>query len=343
LYLATHYGDGGDTPRVAPKGAFTAGEQGTIEIFRSASPSVVYVRVLANRRDAWSFNLEKIPKGTGSGFIWDAQGHVVTNYHVIQDAQAYEVTLDDHTTWPAVLVGVAPDKDLAVLRINTGKKELKALPIGTSYDLQVGQSVYAIGNPFGLDHSLTTGIISGLGRETESVTGRPIQDMIQIDAAINPGNSGGPLLDSSGRLIGINTQILSPSGASVGVGFAVPVDTISRFVPQLIQHGRIKRPGLGIRIGNVDMARKFGSLGIIVVEVTAGSAAARAGLKGLSRHRSGWRLGDTIVGIDNTQVNNHQDLYRALDRRNVGDTVVVTVLRKSQRLNLKVKLQDIGP
>ncbi|HIA03990.1 MAG TPA: PDZ domain-containing protein [Myxococcales bacterium] len=344
LYLAGQYGDDKNTGAltVTPKGELASSEKSTIALFRSAAPAVVYITNLSTRRDGWSFDVEKIPKGTGTGFIWDDQGHIVTNYHVIQDAEAANVTLADHTTWPAKLVGIAPDKDLAVLQIKAPRKALKALPVGTSYDLLVGQNVLAIGNPFGLDHTLTKGIISGLGRETQSVNGRPIQDMIQTDAAINPGNSGGPLLDSSGRLIGVNTQIISPSGASVGIGFAVPVDIVSRIVPQLIKHGRIMRPGLGIRIGGEDLARRFGSLGVIVVAVTPDGPAARSGMRGLSKSRGAWTPGDIIVGIDGNQITNSKDLFRALDRHNVGDTTVVTVMRNKQKLDLKVKLQDIG-
>ncbi|MBI4422408.1 MAG: trypsin-like peptidase domain-containing protein, partial [Elusimicrobia bacterium] len=233
---------------VAPRGDLSASERATMELFQRSNASVAYITSMVVRRDVFSLNILEIPRGAGSGFIWDDQGHVVTNFHVIEGASSAEVTLADHSKWSAKLVGVAPEKDLAVLRIEAPAARLRPIPIGSSRDLQVGQSVYAIGNPFGLDQTLTTGVISALGREIHSASGHPIQGVIQTDAAINPGNSGGPLLDSSGRLIGVNTAIASPSGAFAGVGFAVPVDTVNRFVPQLIAFGKITRPGLGVTI-----------------------------------------------------------------------------------------------
>jgi S1-C subfamily serine protease len=224
-------------PVTAREGLFED-EKRTIGIFRQASPSAVHITTLAVRRDRLTRNLSRIPQGTGSGFIWDREGRVVTNYHVIQGADAADVTLADQSVWKARLVGGFPDKDLAVLVIDTPKERLRPVPLGTSHDLEVGQSVFAIGNPFGLDQTLTTGIISALGREIESANGQTIGDVIQTDAAINPGNSGGPLLDSAGRLIGVNTAIQSPSGASAGIGFAIPVDEVNRVVPQLIRDGK---------------------------------------------------------------------------------------------------------
>ena len=193
-------------------------------------------------------DVTEIPQGTGSGFVWDQDGHIVTNFHVVQEGDRANVTLNDGSTYPATIVGTTPDKDIAVLKIDAPPQKLLPLPIGQSSNLKVGQKVLAIGNPFGLDQTLTTGVISGLGREIKSVSGRPIHDVIQTDASINPGNSGGPLLDSSGRLIGINTAIYSPSGANAGIGFAVPVDTVNQIVPQLMKFGKITRPGLGISI-----------------------------------------------------------------------------------------------
>ncbi|MCZ6452167.1 MAG: trypsin-like peptidase domain-containing protein, partial [Deltaproteobacteria bacterium] len=220
---------------ITPRGKLSVEESLTIALFRKASPSVVNITTLTVRRDVFTLNLLEIPEGTGSGFVWDNAGHIVTNYHVIQNADVAQVTLADQSTLKARRIGVAPDKDLAVLQIDVAKSRLRPIPIGSSNNLRVGQKVYAIGNPFGLDQTLTTGVISALGREIESVTRRPIRGVIQTDAAINPGNSGGPLLDSAGRLIGVNTQIFSPSGASVGIGFAIPVDTVNRVVPQLIR------------------------------------------------------------------------------------------------------------
>jgi len=211
---------------ITPRGDLAEEEKTTIALFRQASPSVVHITTLAVRQDAFSLDVFQIPQGTGSGFVWDNQGRIVTNFHVIRDADAAQVTLADHSSWKARLVGAYPDKDLAVLMVDAPKDRLHPIAIGTSHDLQVGQRLFAIGNPFGLDQSLTTGIISALGREIESVNRRAIKDMIQTDAAINPGNSGGPLLDSSGRLIGVNTAIYSPSGASAGIGFAIPVDEV---------------------------------------------------------------------------------------------------------------------
>jgi len=277
----------GDTPApappVVPRGDLAADEQTTIELFRNASPSVVFITSLAWRRNPFRMNVDEIPQGAGSGFLWDSAGHVITNFHVIQNASAAKVTLADNSTWDARLVGTAPDQDLAVLRIDAPADGLRPLPLGTSADLLVGQKVFAIGNPFGLDHTLTTGIISALGREITTVTGRTIGGVIQTDAAINPGNSGGPLLDSAGRMIGMNTAIYSPSGTSSGVGFAVPMDTIRRLVPQLIESGRPARAGLGVQVANDYIARRQRIRGVIVIDSAPGSAAAAAGIEGLTK------------------------------------------------------------
>ena len=232
---------------VTARGELFSGEKSTIALFRQASPAVVNITAIGVQRDLFTLNLYQIPQGTGSGFVWDTRGNIITNFHVIQNADTAQVTLADQSNWKARVVGVAPDKDLAVLRIDAPANRLPPIPLGTSKDLQVGQSVFAIGNPFGLDQTLTTGVISALNREIESVTRRPIQGVIQSDAAINPGNSGGPLLDSAGRLIGVNTAIYSPSGASAGIGFAIPVDTVNRIVPELIRSGKVTRPGLGVK------------------------------------------------------------------------------------------------
>ena len=263
---------------ITPRGDLAEEEKTTIALFRQASPSVVHITTLAVRQDAFSLDVFQIPQGTGSGFVWDKQGHIVTNFHVIRDADAAQVTLADHSSWKARLVGAYPDKDLAVLMVDAPKDKLHPIAIGTSHDLQVGQRLFAIGNPFGLDQSLTTGIISALGREIESVNRLAIKDMIQTDAAINPGNSGGPLLDSSGRLIGVNTAIYSPSGASAGIGFAIPVDEVNRIVPQLIRHGKVVRPGLGVQVAPDHLADELGINGVVIVGVQPGSPAAKAGL-----------------------------------------------------------------
>ena len=228
---------------ITPRGELAAEEKTSTAIFRQASPSVVYITTLATEHNPFRFNSQQIPQGTGSGFIWDRRGHIVTNFHVIQGAEAAQVTLADHSTWKARLVGAYPDRDLAVLVIDAPSDRLCPIPVGTSDNLEVGQKVFAIGNPFGLDQTLTTGIVSALGRQIESVTRHPIEHVIQTDAAINPGNSGGPLLDSAGRLIGVNTAIYSPSGASAGIGFAIPVDQVNQIVPQLVRNGSRDSPG----------------------------------------------------------------------------------------------------
>ena len=240
------------------------------------------------------------------------------------------------------MVGVAPDQDLAVLYIKAPKNKLKPLAIGTSADLEVGQSVFTIGNPFGLDQTLTTGIISALGREMPAITGRTIAGVIQTDASINPGNSGGPLLDSSGRLIGVNTAIYSPSGASTGIGFAVPVDTVNRIVPQLIRQGEIRRPGLGVRLGDDRVSRRLNLPGVLIADISKGSAAEAAGLRGTrSDARGRVVLGDVIVGLDNDRIETANDLFTALEKHAVGETVQVIIVRGEARLTVPVKLQTV--
>jgi S1-C subfamily serine protease len=325
--------------KVAPRADLSAEEYTTIDLFERASDSVVYITSIAVERDALTMNLFEIPQGAGSGFIWDDRGYIVTNFHVIQNAQAARITLSDQSTWDAELVGVEPDKDIAVLKIKAAPAALAPISIGTSKDLRVGQRVYAIGNPFGFDHTLTTGVISGLGREIKSVTDRPIQGVIQTDAAINPGNSGGPLLDSSGRLIGMNTAIVSPSGAYSGIGFAVPVDTINRIVPQLIKSGRVNKPGLGIRVVESSMLRLSGVVGAIVANVIPGSPAAQAGIIPLRRNRSGSiEIGDVIIGIDDTPVEVGDDLLRVLDQHAPGDKVTLRVMRGGEERSILVQL-----
>jgi S1-C subfamily serine protease len=326
---------------ITPRGALNAEERATIALFRQASPSVVYITTLARQRDFFSLNMAEIPQGSGSGFIWDQEGHVITNFHVIQGASGAKVTLADHSMWDAQLVGVTPDHDLAVLYIRAPKNQLRPLAIGTSADLEVGQSVFAIGNPFGLDQTLTTGIISALGREINATTGRTIAGVIQTDAAINPGNSGGPLLDSAGRLIGVNTAIVSPSGSYSGIGFAVPVDTVNRIVPQLIRQGEITRAGLGVRISD-DISRRLKLPGVLIIGVDKGSAAEAAGLRSTRVDAKGEvKLGDVIVAIDGERIETSNDLVNAMEKRAVGATVKVTVLRGETRLSMPVTLQAV--
>ncbi|WP_137495400.1 S1C family serine protease, partial [Escherichia coli] len=270
---------------VTPRGDLAADEKTTIELFEKSRGSVVYITTAQLVRHVWSRNVFSVPRGTGSGFIWDDAGHVVTNFHVIQGASSATVKLADGRDYQAALVGASPAHDIAVLKIGVGFKRPPAVPVGTSADLKVGQKVFAIGNPFGLDWTLTTGIVSALDRTLSGdASGPAIDHLIQTDAAINPGNSGGPLLDSAGRLIGINTAIYSPSGASAGIGFAVPVDTVMRVVPQLIKTGKYIRPALGIEVDeqlNARLQALTGSKGVFVLRVTPGSAAHRAGLVGV--------------------------------------------------------------
>ena len=314
-------------------------ERRDIEVFRAASASVAYITSVALRRDFFTMNVFEIPQGSGSGFVWDSRGHVVTNYHVIQEANAVRVTLADQSEWDGRIVGVAPDKDLAVLQVDAPAEHLRPLPLGSSARLLVGQRVLAIGNPFGLDHSLTVGVVSALGRELRSPSGRLIRDVVQTDAAINPGNSGGPLLDSAGRLVGVNTAIFSPSGASAGIGFAVPVDTVAALVPQLIQHGKPIQPGIGIVPVADHYARRLGVEGVIVRSVNPDSPAARAGLEGLSTSRSGRLiLGDVITAVDGKPVRTLDDLLHAFEDAGVGARVTLTVERDERRRQVAVPL-----
>jgi len=347
LLLRAYWDSGVHDPNAVPRavtarGDLAADEQATIELFRQASPSVAYITSLTLQRDFFSLNLFEIPQGAGSGFIWDQNGHIITNFHVIQDASGARVTLADQSVWDARLVGVAPDQDLAVLYIPAAKNRLQPIAIGTSNGLLVGQKVFAIGNPFGLDQTLTTGIISALGREITAVTGRTIAGVIQTDAAINPGNSGGPLLDSAGRLIGVNTAIYSPSGSSAGIGFAVPVDIVNRVVPQLIRHGRLIRPGLGVRMANDATTRRLQLPGVLVLQVSKGSAADQAGLRGTRRDAQGQLiLGDVITQFNNEKVRTSEDLLTLLDNHQVGDTVSLTIFRDNDYLSVPITLQAL--
>ncbi|CAI7907451.1 unnamed protein product [Closterium sp. NIES-54] len=371
---------------VAPPRKLTADELATVKLFNDNTASVVYITNLATRKDAFTLDVMQVPQGTGSGFLWDTEGHVVTNFHVIRRATDLRVTLSDQSVYEATVVGADPNKDVAVLHIDAPPEKLRPLPVGSSSDLLVGQKVFAIGNPFGLDHTLTTGVISGLQREITSVTRRPIQDVIQTDAAINPGNSGGPLLDSSGTLIGINTAIYSPSGGSSGVGFAIPVDTVSGIVEQIIVYGQVTRPALNLAFAPEQLVDQLGISGVLVLEVNPNGAAAKAvspymafpehiasrklyrssnlyscssvqstsslnqghcsnpfcncndlalfftsspsrcaqGLRPTSRDSFGrLMLGDIITAIDGKPIYSGSDLYKILDKCQVGQTVSV--------------------
>ncbi len=327
---ALHAQRGDAAPRpVTPRGPLAADELQQIELFRRLSPSVVHITTLELQRDFFNRAVSQAPRGTGTGFVWDAAGHIVTNFHVIQGASAATVTLADQSTHRAQLVGAFPDRDLAVLKIDVPAAKWPAIPIGSSRELQVGQKVFAIGNPFGLDQTLTTGIVSALNREIDSFNERKLRGVIQTDAAINPGNSGGPLLDSAGRLIGVNTQIASPSGASAGIGFAIPVDEVNRIVPRLIRDGRITRPTLGIAAASDQIQRALRLPdGVALVQVTPGGPAARAGLQPFSRARDGGIVaGDIIVAVNDEPVASFDDLLTQLERRQPGDTVTLNVSR----------------
>jgi S1-C subfamily serine protease len=337
---------------ITPRGTLAEDEASTIALYENAAPSVVHITTKAVKRNPYSLDPREVQQGSGSGFVWDNEGHIVTNYHVIQGASSAQVTLADpkgRMTYQAKLVGTQPDKDLAVLLIDAPKDRLHPIPIGTSSDLKVGQKVYAIGNPFGLDQTLTTGIISALNRQIESVVRTPINGVIQTDAAINPGNSGGPLLDSSGRLIGVNTAIYSPSGASAGIGFAIPVDEVNEAVPRVIARASGKTPSvetakgaprLGIVAVEDQLARLNGIEGIVIREVQPDGPAAKAGLRGLRYDPSSdrYELGDVIIAIDDKPTRVVDDMRVILRKRKFGDTINVTVRRDEEPVTLRVTL-----
>ena len=330
-------------PVTQPVGELGADEKATMEVFEKVSPSVAYITNKRLQRDFFSFNVFEVPQGTGSGFLWDDKGHIVTNFHVIYKAHEVEVKMQNGKSYDAVLVGADPDHDLAVLRINALNLNVPPAMIGSSKDLRVGQKVLAIGNPFGLDSSLTTGIISALGRTIQSMTERYIHDVIQTDAAINPGNSGGPLLDSFGRLIGVNTAIISPSGAYSGVGFAVPVDTVNRIVTKLINYGKVGRPGLGLSLIPDNTMSRLGIEGVGVLEVHRGSSSEEAGLREFKNLPDGRvEMGDVIVECDGSQVKNASDLIRILDRHEVGEEVELVILRDGRKILTRVVLQSVN-
>lgn len=314
-------------------------EQNTVDIFDNAGPGTVFVTQNQIVRDRYTMRATEVPAGSGSGFIWDTDGHIVTNYHVIDGSSHLTVTLYNQKTYPAKLVGGEPKKDIAVLKIDAPADELTPIPRpDDTYELAVGQKAIAIGNPFGLDHTITTGIISAMGRDQLGYGGVTIRDMIQTDASINPGNSGGPLLDSSGQLIGMNTMIFSKSGASAGIGFAVPFSTIKRVVPQIIRTGKAQQIGLGISILPDAIARRNGIQGVIVRQVANNSPAARAGLRGVEQNYRGTYIGDVIVGIDDKKVTNYDTLYNALDTHQPGDTIQVKIRREGKIISLPVEL-----
>ncbi|HXI74744.1 MAG TPA: trypsin-like peptidase domain-containing protein [Pyrinomonadaceae bacterium] len=323
-------------------------EQNNIDVYKATAPGVVYIQSTTTVRDFFGMFAQE-REGAGSGSIIDEQGDILTNYHVIADSEKLTVSFGSGRNYPAKVVGKDPDTDLAVIRLLQPPKEaLTVVPLGDSDKLIVGQKVLAIGNPFGLDRTLTTGVISGLQRPIRAENNRQIEGAIQTDAAINPGNSGGPLLDSHGRMIGINSQIESPSGASAGVGFAIPVNIAKRIVPELVRNGSVQRPSLSITSRNVEDLGRQAQLpvpdGVLIWTVRAGGAAANAGLKGLAQTEEGdVELGDIIVAIDGVKISNNDDLYRLLDKHQIGDTVNVEVIRRGRRTTVPVRLAETVP
>ncbi|MEZ5890936.1 MAG: trypsin-like peptidase domain-containing protein [Xanthobacteraceae bacterium] len=333
LYSAT-------TPRaVEPRGDLANWEKTGIEIFNRAAPSVVHVSGQANGGFSGAEGYEQAAQA-GTGFLWDAAGHIVTNAHVVQGTSGIAVRLADGEVARARVSGVAPNYDLAVLQLSGGRALPPPIPIGTSADLKVGQAVFAIGNPFGLDQTLTTGVISALKRLLPTSNGREIGNVIQTDAAINPGNSGGPLLDSAGRLIGVNTAIYSPSGSNAGIGFAIPVDTVNRVVPELIRTGRVPTPGIGIVSADEPVASRLGVEGVVVVRTIPDSPADRAGLRGVDR--TSGALGDVIVAADGKPVRRLGDLTELLEQKGVGQTIELTIKRNTGTTTVSLVIDDIG-
>jgi S1-C subfamily serine protease len=326
---------------ITPAGKLSDAEDATIQLFKNAAPSVVHVTNLTERRTPFSLNVQQDERGLGSGFVWDSDGHIVTNYHVVHGANLARVVFHDGSSYDTREIATYPDKDIAVLHINAPKAKLVPILVGSSHDLQVGQSTFAIGNPFGLDQSLTTGIVSALGREITSPNERPIRGVIQTSAPINPGNSGGPLLDSSGRLIGMTTAILSQSGMFGGIGFAIPVDEINQDVPQLISHGQVVRPRLGVQIAEDQVARQFGIKdGAMLIRVLPSSPAEAAGLRGVREDDQGQMVvGDVIVAIDDKPIKSGKDLFGDLEQYKPGDTVTVSYLRDGKRQQTKATLE----
>jgi S1-C subfamily serine protease len=339
-------GNGGvpaaESRQVTPAGNLADDEKSTIELFKAASPSVVYITTLQQRIDFRTRNVLEIPAGSGSGFVWDAKGHIITNFHVVRGAAGARVTLADHKTYDAELVGTAPSHDVAVLRIKAPANKLPPIRVGTSHDLQVGQKVFAIGNPFGLDQTLTTGVVSALGRTIQSPTGQPIDEVIQTDASINPGNSGGPLLDSASRLVGMNTAIYSPSGSSAGIGFAIPIDTMKRVIEELIATGKFSSPTLGVNLNdrvNQLLTKRMGVEGVVVLGVAPGSGAAAAGLRGTTQDADGQIIpGDVIQSVAGRPIKSPSDIYSALQKFRPGESVEVKILREDKVQSVQVKL-----
>jgi S1-C subfamily serine protease len=319
----------------------TEDEANSTEIYQRASPAVVHVTNTALKRSFFNRKVQEVPQGSGSGFVWDKNGLIVTNYHVIHNASRLIIELHDKSQWEAQIIGLAPEKDLAVLRIEAPAELLFPLPNGDSSELEVGRKVLAIGNPFGLDTTLTTGVVSALGREIDAPNNRKIRNVVQTDAAINPGNSGGPLLNSLGQLIGVNTAIYSPSGASAGIGFAIPVNTVKEVVPQLISFGKLYRPIIGIELASDRWAKRYGIKGVPVVRVFQGLPAAEAGMAGAwKNHRGEIILGDIITAIDETPITDNDDYLSFMEQHKPGDRLIISTELNGQQRQYQVRLAE---
>ncbi len=333
------------TPISISDPATVSDEQNSIEVYKVISPGVAFIST--STQFTSFFGEEETEKGNGSGSVIDDQGHILTNFHVVEGATKLNVSFGGEKTYSATVVGGDPDTDLAVIKIDPGKDKLTVIQLGDSDALQVGQKVLAIGNPFGLDRTLTTGVISGLQRPIRARNGRPIEGAIQTDASINPGNSGGPLLDKFGRMIGINSQILSRTGGSVGVGFAIPVSIAKRVVPQLIQFGEVRRPKLGATLFSVEELRERGigtpvEKGLLIRNTIPGGSAERSGLRGFTRNQRGeMAFGDIIVSLDGEAVTDMDSLYKILDKKKIGDTVQVVIVRDEKTMTVPVKLLSL--
>jgi 2-alkenal reductase len=345
LAIGLTSGSSGQSPpraeprQVTPRPALVESERAVVELFQNAAPSVAYITTEVPLQGGWSGG--GVARGAGSGFIWDAAGHVVTNNHVVEGARRVFVQLNAGDPIPADVVGRAPEYELAVVRLKRVPKDLRPIPIGASKDLRVGQSVYAIGNPYGLQRTLTHGIVSALDRELPTAGFREVAGVIQIDAAINPGNSGGPLLDSAGRLIGVNTAIRSASGSSAGVGFSIPADLVNRIVPSLIARGRAPVPGIGIVPYAPEIVARAGILGVVIQQVMPGSPAARSGLTATSPRQQ--QVADVIVAVNGRAVEAPSQLANELDRVGIGNTAELTIVRDRKQRKVTVKVVDLGP
>jgi S1-C subfamily serine protease len=342
LIQAKFFASRSEPRAITPRGDLAEDERSTIALFEARRGSVVFITTVQRAVNPWTGNPLQVRSGTGSGFVWDSLGHIVTNHHVVEGATEAMVSLADGRAFTAGLVGSSREHDLAVLRIGVGVGRPDPLPIGTSNDLRVGQKVFAIGNPFGLDRTLTTGIVSALNRELPHPDGSSLTGLVQTDAAINPGNSGGPLLDSAGRLIGVNTAIFSPSGASAGIGFAVPVDVVNRVIPKLISTGRYVRPSLGVRAEqeiNAALAARLGIEGVFVLDVEAGSAAERAGIRPARLSRNGgFQIGDVILAISGRPVRTVAELSSGLEAIEPGQEVRLTILREGRQMEVPIPI-----